>query len=92
MSNIFDSECYNRYGPKTCLLVETQKNIYKLRLLDNANCTKEYVQKSAFYEFIPLMLMQRYTVVIVEKFEKIDEITAIHLPVQSQLNTPPIIQ
>lgn len=51
-----------------------------------------YLERQKLVEMIPKMLVNRYTVVIVEQIRTNKEITAIHLPMQSQLTTPPILQ
>jgi hypothetical protein len=92
MSDIYDRECIDRYGPKTCILFQKANENYELRMLDNS---MEYIliQKKHFFEIIPNLLSHKYTVVIVERcLENKLEIKAIHLPVQSHLTIPPILQ
>lgn len=83
------------YGAHTCVLqqVTFENYIYEMRLLDNVGKQKA-VHKSVFYELIPELLTRKYTVVIVE-FRTTHgtlEVSTVHLPVQSQLHIPPIIQ
>lgn len=97
----FDTECRHRYGDKTCILyqIDNDNVTYQARVLDgngtdgNNNSPYIYkVEKNSFYVLIPKLLVQNYTVVIVEKLNNIKDITAVHLPVQIQLSNPPIIQ
>jgi hypothetical protein len=94
MSDIYDTECIDRYGSKTCILFQITDEVYELRMLDKTmediNVTKKH-----FFEIIPKLLSNKYTVVIVEKCLCLNnklEIKAIHLPVQSHLTIPPILQ
>lgn len=89
MSNYFE-DCFTRYGPRTCVMVEYAKARFEAKYLD----TKQhfFIERHQFFEFIPKMLMARYTVVIVEQYVHSKEITAVHLPMQAHLTTPPIIQ
>lgn len=98
-TSTYDKECIERYGRKTCIIIQkTSLQKYEMRLLDK---TKEgkvelyEIEKASFYFLIPNLLKYRYTVVIVEELQvegHHKEITAVHLPVQATLNTPPIIQ
>lgn len=90
-SKIYDEECIQRYGIKTCLVAEIGNDIYELRLLDDYTFY-ETINRSNLYYIIPEMLKKHYTVIMVQKIKESLEITAVHLPVQSYLNTPPIIQ
>ena len=93
-SYIYDKECLDRYGMKTCVLFESSKDIFDMRPLDydNKSQTKLKIARAKLYEAIPKLLMNRYTVVIVEMVDTFHEVTAVHLPVQCALNTPPILQ
>jgi len=90
----FDQECRERYGSFTCIFIETIQNRFEVRLLDGSQDSKlvYYMDRKNLVEMIPKMLFNRYTVVIIEEVRKTKEITAVHLPMQSQLNTPPILQ
>lgn len=92
----YDKECTERYGIKTCILVETDKrDIFELRMMDKISLKsrQRYIlRRSNLFEVIPKMLFHKYTVVIVEQCPNSKEITAVHHPVQSQLTIPPIIQ
>lgn len=90
-SKIYDDECVQRYGIKTCIVAESEGELYELRYLDNINY-KEMINKSNLYYIIPEMLKKHYTVILIQKINGFLEIIAVHLPVQSYLNTPPIIQ
>lgn len=92
--NIFDQECKERYGSCTCIFIEATQNRFEVRLLDGSQDPGlvYYIERSNLVEMIPKMLINRYTVVIIEEIRKSKEITAVHLPMQSQLNTPPILQ
>lgn len=91
----FDAECRQRYGEKTCIIYQIDPPQYQIKMLDS-NCTKtdQVVDKNSFYTLIPQMLVQDYTVVIVEQLgnSSVREITTVHLPKQVQLSNPPIIQ
>jgi predicted transcriptional regulator len=88
---MYDTECKERYGSKTCILLENQ-NIFEMRLLDVMQTAHAVVERDKLFEFVPKMLLQKYTVVIVENNNENKEITAVHLPAQSHLMSPPIIQ
>jgi len=92
----FDLECRQRYGEKTCILYQLDTfGTYQVRILDsyeNGSPLQQTIEKSSFYVLIPKMLVQKYTVVIVEYQDHTREVTAVHLPVQVQLSNPPIIQ
>ncbi|NBP01180.1 MAG: hypothetical protein EBU90_13785 [Proteobacteria bacterium] len=94
MASYFDQECRERYGSYTCIFFETSKNRFEVRLLDGSQDPGliYFIDRMNLVEMIPKMLVNRYTVVIVEEIRKTKEITAVHLPMQSQLNTPPILQ
>jgi hypothetical protein len=92
MSDIYDKECVDRYGSKTCILFQKFHDTFELRMLDKS---MEYlaIEKKHFFEIIPNLLSHKYTVVIVEKcIDDKSQIKAIHLPVQSHLTIPPILQ
>lgn len=88
----FDKECRQRYGEKTCILyqIDNLDEIYQCRVLDTH--IQKLVEKSSFYITIPKMLVEKYTVVIIEQIEGVRDITSVHLPMQVQLSNPPIIQ
>lgn len=90
--DLFDNECILRYGQKTCILIHYIKDIFELRLLDESLDDRKMVSQRAFYDLIPKLLTDQYTVVIVETINGGRAITAVHLPKQAQLATPPIIQ
>jgi hypothetical protein len=90
----YEKDCIERYGSKTCLLIQYNDK-YEIRLLDtipNKMLEKYMILKDSFSELIPKLLSHKYTVVLIEKVENKREITAVHLPVQSHLTIPPIIQ
>lgn len=89
-SNMYDDECIQRYGIKTCIVAELQDDEYELRSLDDKSV--KMINKSKLYYIIPETLKKHYTVILVQKINGSSEITAVHLPVQSYLNNPPIIQ
>jgi hypothetical protein len=84
---MYDTECRERYGKKTCILLESNDK-FEMKLLDVMQ-SETCVEKEKLFEFVPKMLLQKYTVVIVDAYK---EITAVHLPAQSHLMSPPIIQ
>lgn len=92
-THCFDKECLERYGAKTCVIVQNGES-YEMRLLDKLqkNNKEVYtVKKTLFYKLIPNLLLYKYTVVVVEELRNMRhlEITAVHLPVQPSLNAPP---
>lgn len=98
-THVYDKECIERYGRKTCIIIQkTNLQKYEMRLLEKIKEGKietYEIEKNSFYYLIPNLLKYRYTVVIVEELPvegNHKEITAVHLPVQATLNTPPIIQ
>lgn len=92
----YDKECIERYGDKTCILIEISnkdsikesEKTYQIRYMDkiklnqhfNVNSKNEYLSSKLFYKFIPHLLTHNYTVVVVENIELKKEITAIHKP------------
>lgn len=87
------SECEGRYGPRTCILWPANGRQYNMYFLDNGQTSKDALQRSDLYMVVPKLIANNYTVVIVEEAGQYGkEITAVHLPVQNQLITPPIIQ
>jgi hypothetical protein len=93
---MYDKECLERYGIRTCVIVEVSPDTFEVRLLDNRYLTEKkvvyLVKRDKLFEIIPKKLMYKYTVVIAEVRSNNKEITAVHLPVQHQLTTPPILQ
>jgi hypothetical protein len=95
----YDRECLERYGIHTCIFIEIEPDTFQFRLLDNRYSidkkeTHQYVvARNKLFELVPKMLMYKYTVVIAEqRTDSQSIITAVHLPVQHQLTTPPILQ
>lgn len=95
-SCMLEEECRERYGSCTCIFIESKDNQFEIKFLDESqqqnNKGVYCIDRKSLVEMIPKMLMKKYTVVLVEQIRCSKEITAIHLPVQSQLNTPPILQ
>lgn len=94
-SKKYDEECIRRYGIKTCIVSQLYDDIFELRLMDFSK--SEIIYRKNLYSIIPEMLTNNYTVILIENFKDenlkvIPEITAVHMPVQAYLNTPPIIQ
>lgn len=87
----FDIECIQRYGEKTCLLHQIDSLLFQVRVLDK-DIPYHIVERDYFHILIPKMLAQKYTVVIIEQVDCENDITAVHLPVQLYLSSPPIIQ
>jgi hypothetical protein len=87
----YSKECLEQYGAHTCILYETFFKNYQIHILDNQQIVQKYINKHDFYKIIPTMLQQTYTVIIVELKYAHHEITAVHLPKQLYLITPPII-
>jgi hypothetical protein len=79
---IYDKECLERYGPKTCILLESydkkKVKMYEIRYLDKADTKGDVMFSDHLYEMIPYLLSESYTVVVVDKVEQKYEITAIH--------------
>lgn len=89
-SKLYDDECIERYGKKTCILSQIKDDTFELRLMDYNK--QDIIYRQNIYSIIPEMLKKHYTVILIENFKESPEITAIHMPVQAYLNTPPIIQ
>lgn len=90
-----DAILKQRYGVRTCTLTEKDKDMFETNLLDQHDETNLLIRRTRLYEAIPRLLDNRYTVVVIEIISQsplIKDITAVHLPVQAYLNTPPIIQ
>ena len=71
------------------------KDVFEVRQLDKCWIKPGFeINRQSLFEMIPQMLVGKYTVVIMEQFQetRTTEVTAVHLPVQSQLTIPPIIQ
>lgn len=82
-STMYDKECLERYGPMTCILFEMKDSsniFYETRYLNNLCDEKKLINKDVFYELIPYLLSEKYTVVVVEEVDNKHEITAIHKP------------
>jgi uncharacterized Fe-S cluster-containing protein len=86
----FDTECVSRYGAKTALLYKINDTEYMYKNLFKSNRKK--VQATLLYEFIPKLLKDKFTVLVIEAGEESTEITAVHLPVQTTLQSVPFIQ
>lgn len=80
-NDIFDQDCIETYGRKTCILFDLDDDNIEIRLLDNIYQLK-YTRKNKLYNIIPSLLEKLYTVVLVEKIQKTNtkEIVAIHFP------------
>ena len=80
-NDIFDQDCIETYGKKTCILFDLDDDNIEIRLLDNIYQLK-YTRKNKLYNIIPSLLEKLYTVVLVEKIQKTNtkEIVAIHFP------------
>lgn len=80
-NDIFDKDCIETYGKKTCILFDLEDDNIEIRLLDNIYQIK-YTRKNKLYNIIPSLLEKLYTVVLVEKIHKTNtkEIVAIHFP------------
>lgn len=83
----YDDECLNRYGNRTCLLIQlhNKNNMYQIRYMDKINYYKDnlnidHVSKELFNELIPHLISYNYTVVVIENLNNTPEITAIHKP------------
>lgn len=85
--DIYDGECRERYGSKTCILFESNGK-FNTRFLDCQTSLCPEVKKNELFIYVPQLIGEKYTVVIVEN----KGITAVHLPAQSHLVSPPIIQ
>lgn len=84
-----------RYGIRTCMMTEVEEDMFETKLLDQHENmdTSLLIRRARLYEAIPRLLDNKYTVVIIEIISKspcLKDITAVHLPVQSYLNTPPL--
>lgn len=91
--SFYDKECLDRYGIKTCLLIENKPGDFELRVLDCPVYKTIYVKRKSLCEIIPKMIGNKYTVVVIENcLNDVKEITAVHMPLQPFLNAPPIIQ
>lgn len=90
----FDTKVRDRYGNKTCILFKQDSN-YELRNLET-NITKT-IDNNEIYIEIPEMLKKDYIVVIIEEFtnKKMQverDITTVHMPRNTLLAMPPIIE
>ena len=86
-NNNHDKHCVERYGIHTCIFFQIEPNKYEIRMLDkivrNQQTDTYVIQKDALCNMIPLLSQHTYTVIIVEKFDSIPEIVAVHLPVRT---------
>ncbi len=88
----FRGQCTTQYGPHTCILIQNGTTNFQMHFLDKHTETS-LVNKTDFYYIIPNLLQNKYTVVVIEiqtPFKH--EITAIHMPKQTHLTIPPLIQ
>lgn len=97
MNMSLDVVLKQRYGIRTCMMTEVEQDMFETKLLDQHDNTDMclLIRRSRLYEAIPRLLDNRYTVVVIEIISNIPtvkDITAVHLPVQAYLNTPPILQ
>ncbi|NBP13168.1 hypothetical protein EBU95_02085 [bacterium] len=75
----FEQECLNRYGKKTCILIQCDEDKYELHDLDNTMRTFLSVSKNLFFELIPQLVSKKYTVVIIDDIPGTGhDITAVH--------------
>jgi hypothetical protein len=89
-TSIYDLHCNKMYGEKTCILfqIDDNKNKYEMRLIDKIKIHENgisYTKKDQFYKIIPELLHDKYTVVIIEKIDDINnekkyDIIAVHVP------------
>jgi len=93
MYDKYDNECRVKYGDKVVILFQTvagdnvqDHDTFQMRYLDTLDF--KCVQRGQFYDIIPWLLIQKYVVVIVEQCE----LTAVHMPVQTSLSLPPLLQ
>ena len=95
-NNIFDNYCIKVYGKKTCILFyediyfnETQ--VIEVRFLDKKNTQFKKIKENTLYKNIPLLLENKYTVVIVKSINDLNkkEITDIHTPPPPLPLSPP---
>lgn len=77
----YDDYCRNVYGVRSCIFYETNPDVFEIRYLDK-NKTNHIINRSKLYIYIPKLIEELYTVVIVEYLEKThtNEIVAIHSP------------
>jgi len=80
--DLYDKECRNIYGDKTCIIFQKDIYNYHLRLMDILEDTSLY--HDSLYRVIPKLLKSKYIVIIVEEVihndTKINTITGVHFP------------
>uniref|UniRef100_A0A6C0E0R4 Uncharacterized protein n=1 Tax=viral metagenome TaxID=1070528 RepID=A0A6C0E0R4_9ZZZZ len=87
---LYTNECMERYGIKTCMLYQRSNvvcggeeicdsDMYVLKFLDRRR-EEEVVSKKLFFELIPNLLAEFYTVVVIDKINMKYEMTAVHKP------------
>lgn len=80
-----ESNCLSLYGKKTCILRQISENDnekkYVISWLDRDG-VRGKASSSDFYALVPYLLSLRYTVVIVERVAKTNQIDikAVHFP------------
>jgi len=77
----YDNYCKKVYGVRSCIFYEINPNIFEIRYLDKEKFN-ERIPRSQLYIYIPKLIAELYTVIIVEYLEKThtNEIVAIHSP------------
>lgn len=77
----YDNYCKRVYGVRSCIFYEINPNIFEIRYLDKEK-SNERIPRSQLYIYIPKLIAELYTVIIVEYLEKThtNEIVAIHSP------------
>ena len=75
----YDDYSKKLYGKRSCVFLEISQGIFQQRFLDERQ--NNIIYKSDFYNLIPNLIQENYTVIIVETTTKnYKEIVAIHLP------------
>lgn len=90
--------CKSKYGIQVCVITQIVKDseLYEFMYLDNCQ-PPNLIYKSKFYDIIPGLLENKYTVIIVEYIKSFHsdsifelEIICTHHPVQKFLTLPPL--
>jgi hypothetical protein len=89
-----DSKLYKeyiiRYGNKISVLIQSKKDSLIYNLYDSENRFMKVIKKDELYSEIPNIIQDNNTVLILEFFDEILELSTVHYPKQTNLTLPPI--
>lgn len=90
MNSKLYKECIIRYGNNIRILIRSKTDDFIYNLYDSDNIFISNITKDDFQTEIPKILLDNYTVLMLEYFDDSLELTTVHYPRQSNLTLPPI--